>query len=376
MTSLNGVVVVIRLIISVVVQRLLALTFGEAGIAKIGQLRNVMNILTSTSSAGIFNGIVKYTSEHENSPKRLGHLFSTGLLFILFGSILSTVVLFFNAEYIADRLFGGKTYVEVIRYLSFLPLVIGINRMLYGFINGFSDYKKFAKIELGSYLMAISLLLLGLYYFNLKGVLIAMVLAPIVNALAIAFFFVKRLKTKLKLNGIKIDTDFIKPMLAFSLMSFISTVLINYIEIDIRSTITNRIDIDEAGYWTAMTYISKNYMVFSSSLFTLYVIPKFAKIEASFAFVKEVLHIYKTLLPLFALGMLIIYLFREQIIHLVYPNFEGMSELFKWQLMGDFVRLATLVISHQFLAKKMVWSFVIAQLISLGLFYGLSKYYV
>ena len=30
----------------------------------------------------------------------------------------------------------------------------------------------------------------------------------------------------------------------------------------------------------------------------------------------------------------------------------------------------------RFLAKKMVWSFVITELISLGLFYGLSKYYV
>jgi O-antigen/teichoic acid export membrane protein len=61
--SLNSLVTGFRLVIAIVIQKLLAELVGASGIAKIGQLRNLMVILTSTSSLGVFNGVVKYTSE-------------------------------------------------------------------------------------------------------------------------------------------------------------------------------------------------------------------------------------------------------------------------------------------------------------------------
>ena len=376
MTSLNAVVIVIRLIISVFVQRLLAVSLGEAGIAKIGQLRNLMQILTSTASLGIFNGLVKYVSENEKDTSQISKLFSTAFIFGAIGSIGSAAILFFNAEYISVRLFGSSSFIDFVRCLALLPPVIGLNRILYGLINGLSDYKKHAKIELIGYVFSVVLLLVFLHYFSLIGVLFSIILTPVLSFAVIFIIFYDKLKMHIKLKALRVDFYFVKPLLAFTLMSFISTVLLNYIEIDLRTAITDKINIEEAGYWTAMNFISKNYMVFSSSIFTLYVIPKFAKINTGAVFKKEVLYIYKTLLPLFGLGMLVVYVSRHLIVDLIYPNFEGLDELFKWQLLGDFVRLATLVISYQFLAKKLVWSFVITELISLGLFYGLSKYYV
>ena len=74
--------------------------------------------------------------------------------------------------------------------------------------------------------------------------------------------------------------------------------------------------------------------------------------------------------------MIVIYIFRDYVIDLVYPNFLGMEPLFKWQLLGDFVRLGSLVIAHQFLAKKMVRSFIFTEFLSIALFYVLSKYFI
>ncbi|MGB3605769.1 O-antigen translocase [Psychroserpens sp.] len=376
MTSLNAVVIIIRLIISIFVQRELSLKLGEAGIAKIGQLRNLLQMLTSTSSLGVFNGVVKYVSENESDEKQMSKLFSSAFIFGASGSIVSALVLFFNAEYISVSLFKTIDFVDLIKCLAILPPVIGLNRILYGLINGLSDYKKHAKIELGTYVFSVLLLLIFLYYCSLEGVLFSIVLSPLISFVIIFILFFDKLNKHIKLKELSLDFSFVKPLLGFTLMSFISTVLLNYIELDVRTTITNRINIEEAGSWTAMNFLSKNYMVFSSSVFTLYVIPQFAKINTGLAFRKEVLHIYKTLLPLFAVGMIAIYVFRNLIIDIVFPNFTGLESLFKWQLLGDFVRLATLVISYQFLAKKMVWSFIITELISLGLFYGLSKYFV
>lgn len=61
------------------------------------------------------------------------------------------------------------------------------------------------------------------------------------------------------------------------------------------------------------------------------------------------------------------------IIDVVYPGFFGMEPLFKWQLAADFVRLSALVLAHQFLAKKMLISYVLTEFISIILFYIFSK---
>lgn len=372
-TSLNAVVLFIRLIISLVIQRLLALMVGEAGIAKIGQLRNLIQIITSSSSLGTFNGVVKYVSEYKENKQRLNDLFSSVFIFLFIGSIITSSIVFCFSSYITIELFGDLEYIYVIKSLSLLPLIIGLNRVFHGVVNGLTEYKKFAKIDLLSYVLSALLLLICLFQFNLKGVLFAIVLAPIIQLGIIIYVFGATLKEYLKFKLLDFKIPFAKELLAFTLMSIISTVLLNYIELDIRIMIADKININEAGYWTAMNFISKNYMAFSASLFTLYVIPKFARIHTLSIFKKEVFNIYKTILPLFGVGMVLVYVFREIVIEIVYPNFTGLEPLFKWQLLGDFVRLAALVISHQFLAKKMVVSFVVTELISLGLFYFLSK---
>jgi O-antigen/teichoic acid export membrane protein len=70
-TSLNSLVVGSRLIISLVVQNLLAQYTGQAGIAKVGQLRNLSSILMSLTSFGTFNGVVKYVSDYKSDKKNL-----------------------------------------------------------------------------------------------------------------------------------------------------------------------------------------------------------------------------------------------------------------------------------------------------------------
>jgi PST family polysaccharide transporter len=237
-------------------------------------------------------------------------------------------------------------------------------------------YKKFAKIDLFGYLASSVLLVFFLFRFNIDGALIAIAITPAIQLLVLLFIFTKTLKEYIQFSKLRFDTTFVKGLLAFSLMSFFSTVLLNYVEIDIRTMIVNDIAETDAGIWTAMTFISKKYMVFSGSIFTLYVLPKFAQIKTESEFKKELLRIYKTLLPLFGVGMLVVYFLRDYVILFIYPDFSGMAPLFKWQLLGDFLRLASLVLLHQFLAKKLVRSFIFSEMVSLCSFYFLAHYLV
>lgn len=375
-TSLNAVVITIRLIVSVFVQRFLAVTVGEAGIANIGQVRNLTGMITSASSLGVFNGVVKYISEKKNDNNALSQLFSTVFVFLAVGSIITSTVLFFGASYFSNYIFKSPDYRFVFYFFAVLTPFIGLNRVFNAVINGLSEYKKYAKIDIIGYLLSAMALILGLIYYNLEGAIFAILIAPLIQLSVLIFIFASVLKKYINFKSLRFAIEYKKELLAFTLMSFVSTFLINFIELDLRTIVIDQISIEEAGYWTAMLFISKNYMVFSAGIFTLYVLPKFAAITNEAEFKNEVIHIYKTIVPIFAIGMVLVYVFRYAIIAVIYPDFEGMERLFKWQLLGDFLRLLSLVIAHQFLAKRLVKSFIITELISLILFYVLSNYLI
>ena len=370
--SANSLVIAIRLTITLAIQRILAKSLEEYGIAKIGDLRNILAMLTSFTSMGIFNGMVKFVSQNENEPSQLKELLSTSFIFALFGSLISSLVLAVFAETFSVWFFDGPDFADVFYILAVIAPAIGLQRIFNAVVHGMSRVKKYAIIELVAYIISAILTLAGLYFNHLKGVLLAISIGPLIQLLTLVFIFGKTLKPLITSIKPKWHGHFGNALLAFTLMSFVSNILLNSVEIYLREVLERSLNINEAGYWTAITNISKNYMVFSTALFSLYVIPKFAKITTGLDFKTEVLHIYKTLLPLFGVGMLLIFVFRDFVVQLIYPNFEGMEPLFKWQLLGDFVRLAAVVVAHQFLAKKMIRSFIASEIVSMILFFGLS----
>lgn len=375
MTSLNAGAIVVRLFISAIIQRLLTEYVGPVGQYKIGQLRSLSILLTSITSLGTFNGIVKYIAEYKKDEIKLQQLFSSVFIFLIVGVSISTSVLLFFSKDISNYLFSSTEYSYLIKLTAIIIPFIAVQRVFNGVINGLSEYKKYAKIDLISYLFSALLTVFFLFQYNLDGVLIAIAITPVVQVSVMLFFFYKVLREYIQFKDLTLQAPMAKALLAFTVMSFVSSILLPIVEIDIRGMLDEKLSGRDAGIWTNMTFISQNYMVFSSSIFTLYVIPKFAGIYNAGNFKKEVFSIYKTLLPLFAGGMILVFFFRNVIIDIIYPGQIEMAPLFKWQLMGDFVRLASLVLAHQFLAKKLVVNFIFTEIMSLALFYGFAYYF-
>ena len=376
-TSLNSLVVGVRLLMSLVVQNFLAQYTGQAGIAKVGQLRNISSMLMSLTSLGTFNGVVKYVSEYKSDQKTLLKLFSTLYVFSFIASIVSFCVLFFWASYFSNKLFFSDTYVVVFKVIAVAVPFISMNRIFSGVINGISDYKKHTKIEFVSHFLAAILLLASLYFYSIKGVLIAIALTPIIQFTVLLMIFGKLLKDYIDFNSISFKIPFLKQLLGFTLMSFVATVLSNYIEIDLRTLITDKISEAEAGSWTAMNSISKIYMQFLIAIFSLYILPKYAAINTLFEFRTEIKKVYKSLVPLVFIGMLLVFAFRKMLIEFIFTEaFLGMAILFKWQLAGDFIRFIANVMSYYFLAKKQINYFVSTQLIGLSMYYIFSRLYL
>ena len=373
-TSLNSLVVGARLIISLLVQNLLAYYTGQAGIAKVGQIRNISNILMSVSSLGVFNGVVKYVSEHKNNQQGLQKLFSTVFVLSTIATLTLSLVMYFSANMLSQWLFFTEAYAIVFKVLAVAAPFIAMNRIFNGVISGISAYKIHAKIEIIWYTLASLLLLVSLYYYNIGGVLLAIAVTPIVQFFVLIFIFGNTLREYIIFKKLSFKTPLLKALLGFTLMSFVGTVFLNFIEIELRTLISDRISENEAGVWTAMSSISKIYMQFLVLIFPIYILPNYAKISSLALFKKQVKEIYTTLLPLVFVGMLAVYLCKNQIIEIIYTDaFLSMTPLFKWQLLADFTRFLAVVLAYYFISKNAFGYFILTELISLVFYFIFAK---
>ena len=92
----------------------------------------------------------------------------------------------------------------------------------------------------------------------------------------------------------------------------------NFVEINFRTLISEKISENEAGIWTAMSSISKIYMQFLITVFSIYILPKYTSLNFSHEFKNEVKAIYKTLLPIVVLGMLLVFFSKKYLILSIY----------------------------------------------------------
>ena len=160
-------------------------------------------------------------------------------------------------------------------------------------------------------------------------------------------------------------------------MAIFSAILLPLVAIAIRSYISDTVGLKEAGFWESMNRISKYYLMFVSSLLTLYILPRLSEIDNVKDFRKEVFSFYKTIIPIFGAGLLGIYILRKYIVLLVFSEeFDPVENLFLWQLLGDFVKVLSIVIAYQFLAKKMFWHYIITEAFSVIILYFTSIYFI
>ncbi len=82
---------------------------------------------------------------------------------------------------------------------------------------------------------------------------------------------------------------------------------------------------------------------------------------------------YKILIPLMLLLTLSMYFLRSVTIHLFFtPNFSPMQVLFPFQLMGDFFRIASWILSYLMVAKAMTGRYVLTEILFAGVFVAAS----
>ncbi len=376
--SYNGFIVFGKVIASFIVSKVSAIYLGPSGYAVIGNLRNLLQGILGITATGFSSGIVKYVAENKADNKQFRLVVSSAITLSLCFSIILGTLLFIFSNFLGEKVLLGVEWSYIIKSFAFLLPIASLSFLVVYIVNGLQNFKLYtALVTIANALNALVTFIL-IYFFNLKGALLATFIVPTLSFFSsLVFSDVRNFLSSVFDYTKNISIHFIKSIGTYVAMATYSAILISISYLLIRNKIISYLDITTAGLWEAMNKISSFYMMFFSSLFTLYLLPKLVENQTNSGYYSIMRSYFKYLIPLTIVMFLILFFLKEVIIKLfLTQEFVSIEQFFHLQLIGDFLKIIAFSLAYQFHAKKMVKFYLISDTILYVTFYVLSLYLI
>jgi len=356
-----------------VLTKLFAILLGPSGIAVLGNMKSVMQILMSSTSFGMQRGIIRFTSEFREQRHAFQKLLGT--LHIIYGSIalVIAVVLFFLSDYLANVILQDDKYAWLFQILAIIVPFQGFHVLYFSILQGLDNYKKVVWVELVMIFCNLIFVGVSTFKFGLTGALFSVVCMPVF------YFFISVVFLKSDIPNFKIawSSSTAKNLFLYALMTLFSGIAFPLLFILIRNHISSVLGIDEVGYWEAVNQFSFFYFILLNSVMLMYVLPKITAQTDNVFYRSQVVEYVKKIMPLFAVFLIVLFLLRKYaILVLLSPEFTSIETLFGWQLLGDFFRAMTLIFSIYFHARRLAIPYITIDALLIVLLFTLTTVFV
>ena len=362
-TSLySGISTAISLLVRLISNKIVAVYLGTNGIFLLGQLKDFLRLSNVLSGFGIENGIIKYTSQFQESDEELKKILSTSFkIHLIFSLIFSILILFFSniiAEYLSLD-FESKYYFLV---LSISVISFSIHTLLMSIINGIKRIKLYVTINVVSVIISAIVMITLVLKYAVIGALYALIINQIITlaVTCILFYLYKPFKISLLFSGF--DFNYFKKLSSFSIMAITGPTCLIISTFIVRYYISDEFDTNFAGSWEAMWRISAIYLLFLISTFKFYLIPTFSKLNNE-DLKEEVFKIWKVVVPIIIIITAGVYLLRDIIITvLLSKEFFLINEIIFFHLLGDIIKINCWVLGNILISKADTKAFVFFQI--------------
>jgi len=362
---LSGLSTIVKLLSGLVINKIIAIYIGPAGIGLIGQFQNFLAIITTVGNGAINSGVTKYVAEYnEIESKRRNDLISSAFLIAFVCSIIVGLITIIGSAFFSQLILQTKEYSSIFKYLGITLIFISFNSIFLSILNGLKEIKTYIIINIVSSIMSLIIMVYLTVEYGILGALFSLV---IVQSLILLITIIAYKKIKLNLT-FTINKNFNKiyyqKLLAFSLMTFVAVISGSATQILIRNHIINYFSIVEAGYWQSVWMISTMYLLIITTAFSTYYLPRLSEIHILSELRKEIITGYKVILPFVFIAALSIYLLRDIIILILFtPAFNSMRNLFAYQMIGDFFKMASWSLAFLMIAKAKTKLYILTEII-------------
>lgn len=350
---------------------------GPSGIALIGQFQNFSQIAMTFSQGGINTGIVKFTSQYKSSDKR-NELWFTAICITLTCCLLATIIIITYSSELSLRIIKESQFAWIFVIFGLTIPLYALNQITLSILNGLKKVNQLVITNISQSVLGLALSIILIYFYSIQGALLALVLNQSVIFITLLIRFRKIVYRKTaELYKCYFSSAEAKKLLSYSMMSLTTAIIYPSSLLFIRNLIGKNISWEAAGYWQSMWYISTMYLMVFTSALSIYLVPKLSAVSNDGEIGKEIFAVMKIILPAVCCCSLIIYTLKDLIIDILFTSeFSEMRSLFKWQLIGDVIKIASWIISYILISKARVKTFMLLEIVLYITFISLSYFFI
>jgi len=373
---LSGISTIIKLLSLLVINKIVAVYIGPSGIAIIGQFQNLLKIITTFGNGAINNGVTKYVAEYNGVDEtKKNDVIRAAIIITIIFSFLVGLITFIGSSYLSLWILKTNDYHLIIKLLGITLILISFNTIFLSIINGYKKIKLLVFINIVSSLLSLIITSLLTIKYGIFGALLSLVVVQSIILFVTFPLVYKKIEFRFSLKNV--EKSHYRNLLAYSLMALISISIGSLSQILIRNHIIDQLSIEEAGYWQSVWMISSMYLMVFSIAFSTYYLPKLSELQTHEELKKEIMSGYKIILPLVFISAAGIYILRDFIIsHLFTSEFSAMRFLFAFQLIGDFLKMASFSLAYLMVSKAMIKTYIVTEIIFSMSFYILTIVFV
>lgn len=377
-TSLLSLIVTsIKLLSNLIVNKAIAILIGPIGLVYIGNLQNALLLITTLAQGGINIGVTKYTAEFlSGEDKQKINLLSTSFKITFYLTTLTSFLLLFFSSELSVLVFMKIEYSYIFVTLAFFLILSSFNQLFISVINGLKEVKLFMLISAVQSFYTLLSTLFFLYFWGIDGVLVNLITSQSVIFIFVVIYLIRDNLIPFSFKEIficKFDKIIASKLFKFSIMTLVTAILAPSSLFIIRNYLSTNLTLNDAGIWQGLISISNMYLLVVTTALTSYYLPKLSSTSNNIDLKIEFFAAFKFFIPLVSLIAFIVFIFKDLLIFILFStDFAPMSPLFKWQLIGDVVKISSWLCSFIILAKAKVKIYVVTEFF-LYTFYTLTS---
>ena len=375
--SLTSLSTLVRMCTGLISVKIVAAIIGPAGVALVGQLNNFSQIALSLATGGINSGITKYVAEYKDDSSKVKQYLATAFKITITCSLIIGLLLLLLCRQLSSLIMMTPQYWYVFAIFGITILFYGLNNMLVSIVNGYKQFNKYVKVNIVSSIFGVAFTVALVLLWGLPGALISAVTFQSLM-IFVSVLMLRKLEWLRKdwLIG-KFKKTIASQYFRYALMALVSAFMLPVSQMLLRGYVISDISITEAGWWEGMNRISAMYLMAITSSFSVYYLPRLSEIHNRFELRHEIFKCYKVIVPLLLAGFTAVYFLRFFIVRLLFTQeFMPMTQLFIWQMAGDFFKICSWLLSFLMVAKSMTKAFISSEIIFTLSYLGIGYLFV
>ncbi len=324
--------------------KLAAKSFSVEEFAYYSQFLNVNQVLVLLSGAWCTTGVVSLIVSNEFNDKEIlsTSFVTSSLTSIVFFIVIVTLFAFFpKLLTIAD--IGYKT-------LIFLSLSSILNNLILISQSQLNAHGKILELSTTLIIFSVVNLMMGVSFYFLypNGMYLYLPFSQV-----IAFLIINKKYSIVRfINVSSFRLDILKILSKFILMGAVTIGCVYLSQIFLREYFMSRFDSEWVGFWQVSFRLSELYLMLFSAVFSIFIIPIYAKEDSKEFLYYKSLTIFKVLVPIAFCGLVLQFALKKYIILIAFDSaYLGASSFYNVQMFSDFLKVLAWAFCYVFLAK-------------------------